>query len=129
VEPAVGRRGRRRVPEQVIAARVAHDLLHAGGEIVAVDDGAAVGIVGEDAQRVERRGQVVAIGLQADALVDVVLERRQAARVDRIDRRVVPVDDVERLLDPAEQVGRVEELLRFEARVRRILAGLDPAAR
>ena len=60
-------------------------------EVVAVDDRAAVGLVRERAQRVHRRVQVRLDRSASHALVDVELERRQAARIDRVDRDVVPV--------------------------------------
>ena len=49
VELAVGRRLRRVVADQVVGARVARDLLHADGEIVAIDDRAAVGVLRQHA--------------------------------------------------------------------------------
>src|SRR5205814_512183 len=61
VELAVGRRLRRVVADQVIRARIARDLLHAGGDIVAVHDGAAVGLLGQRAQRVLRRREIFAV--------------------------------------------------------------------
>src|SRR5204862_110069 len=45
VKFTVGRRRRRGVAEQVIAAGVADDLLHRPADVVAIDDGAAVGVL------------------------------------------------------------------------------------
>src|SRR5262249_14297761 len=78
---AIELRLRGRVPEQVIPARVAHDLLHPDVEIVTVQNRAAVGFERKSPQRVERSSQKLAVRLRADGLVDIELERRQAARV------------------------------------------------
>ena len=49
-------------------------------------------VLSASARSVSSEGfEVLAIGLQADALVDVVLEGGEAAGIDGIDRRVVPV--------------------------------------
>ena len=45
-------RVRRVVPEQVVRRHVVHDPPHAGGEIVRVDDGEAVGVLRERQQRI-----------------------------------------------------------------------------
>ncbi len=97
MELAVGRRARRVVADQVIGAAVPRDLTHAGDKVVAVHDGAAVGIFGERPQRIHRRAQILRIGLKADPLIDVELEARQTARVDRINRHVVAIRRVENL--------------------------------
>src|SRR3978361_1279453 len=69
VELAVGRRLERVLADQVIRARVARDLFHAGGDVVAVDDRAPVGVFRQGPQRVHRRAEVLTVGLQPDALV------------------------------------------------------------
>ena len=56
------------------------------------------------------------VGRQADALVDVVLERGQTARIDRVDRRVVAVGRVEHLAQAAGQIGLIEEVRATRAR-------------
>src|SRR5262249_28434968 len=86
---AIELRLRGRVPEQVIPARVAHDLLHPDVEIVTVQNRAAVGFERKSPQRVERSSQKLAVRLRADGSGDIELERRQAARVDGVDRHVV----------------------------------------
>ena len=90
----VGRRLRRVVADQVVGARVARDLLHAHREIVPVDDRAAVGVLGQHAECVHRRAEVLRIGLDVDALVDVELEAGQSTRIDGVNRHVLLVRDV-----------------------------------
>jgi hypothetical protein len=54
VEPAILRRLRRIVSEQMMRARVGNDLSHRAGEVVPIDHGAAAGLIGKDTQRVDR---------------------------------------------------------------------------
>ena len=105
VELPIGRRLRRAVAEQVVRARVANDLLHAGSKIVAVDDRPAVGIGREHLERVLRLAQAVGVLREHDSFFDAILEHRQAARIDRIDRRVLPRHRREHLLHLVDQVG------------------------
>ncbi len=98
MELAVLRRLRRVVADQVVRARVRNNLLHRARQIVAIDDGPAVGLIGEHPQRVLRLAQRVVAPRHPDVLVDVELPGRQATRVDGVERGVVAVGGVEDFL-------------------------------
>ena len=84
VELAVGR-GAGGVADQVVVAGVAHELSQSNGEVVPIDDRAAVGLLGQHPQRVGRPLQVDAILPGADVLVDPELVDREATRVECVD--------------------------------------------
>ncbi len=85
MELAVLRRLRRGVADQVIGARIGDDLFHRDGQVVAVDDRAAVGLISQHAQRILRLTQCRAAALHADVLVDVEFAGGQPARIDRVE--------------------------------------------
>ena len=89
VELAIGRRLRRVVPDQVVEAGVAHDLRETGRQVVTVDNGAAVGFLGQHAQRVLRHQQTSRILPRPDGLVNAEFEGSQPTRVERIDGGIV----------------------------------------
>ena len=105
MELAIRRRLCRVVADQVVRALIARDLLHAGCDVVTVHDGAAVGVVGQHAQRIHRGRQVPRVGLNIDVLVDVELEDGQPPRIDGVDRDVVLV---RRVVDVAQILIHVE---------------------
>ncbi len=92
------------VAEQVVGARVDDNLLHRSRQIVAIDDGAAVGLIREHAQRVLRLTQRLVAAPQADVLVDVELAGRQPARIHGVERGVAAVGGGEDVLHLALQV-------------------------
>ena len=109
VELAVGRRLRRVVAEQVVEARVAHDLREARRQVVAIDDRAAVGLLRQRPQRVLRHLQRARVLVRPDRLIDAELEGRQPAGIDRIDRGVVAVGRGEDVAQLGVQIRLAEE--------------------
>ena len=110
---AVVLRLRRVVAEQVVEARVANDLRETLGERVAVDDRAAVGLLGQHAQRVLRHLQHPGVGRKAGRraeghIVDLKFEWREPSRIERVDGRVVPVRVLIDLTQPHHDVGLLE---------------------
>ena len=71
----VRRRQARVVAEQVVGARILEHLLQARHEVVRVDDGAAIGPLREQAQRVLRPAEGALIGVEINrGLIEVELE-------------------------------------------------------
>jgi hypothetical protein len=87
------------IAEQIVRAEIGDDTLHAGGEVVAVDDCQAVGVFGERTQRVEPGAQPRGVDRQGchrlepsrAGLRDRLVEYHQSSGIDRIERRVRPI--------------------------------------
>jgi hypothetical protein len=99
------RRLGRRVPEQVVRARIDEHLLQPWVGIVGVDDCPATGVVGQDVQRVDRVPQHALIGTEVDCgLPQIELERGEATQAERIDGRVAALGREEDVFHPVQQI-------------------------
>ena len=98
MEPAVELAGRV-VAEQVVRRQVGDDLLKAAGEVVVVHHREAVGRLGDRPQRGCPLTEHRCVDRERQRLVDRRVEHRQAAWIDRIERRVRAVGQVEQLAE------------------------------
>ena len=94
--PAVQFRVVRVIPEQVIRRQVVGDAAQSAVEVVTVHDSQPVGVVGERAKRFNARRQAGTVRGERDRLARAhrEVERREAARIDRIEADVVAVRQV-----------------------------------
>src|SRR5215204_1966333 len=94
MELPVRLRGCRTVAKQVIEARVTQDLIETVVQGIAIEDGAAIGLLRKFTQRILRHPQSLARQDGAASRADSgrrVTAGDQPTRVDRVDRRVMTV--------------------------------------
>ena len=106
-------RVRRGVAEHVVVAGLVVDPLERLVEVVLIDDRDAAGFVGQHAQAVLRLAHVLAVFDRVELFVEI-RTGDQAARVDRVDRRVGAVRGARQLAELAREVGVGERLAAIE---------------